>query len=205
MKRQLTVEPLPPDGDLASWQPVRWHPLAEAPWRDRFPYVPEVRFAIAWDPHRGIGLKWRVAEREIRAVERGFNGRVWEDSCVEFFWAPQAAGQRHYAFEFNPAGAVYGAVCPGDAPPVLLEASSLRQIGIAIPRPEEGGAWALDTLLSPVLFGEDWTQWRPRATLRANFYKCGDRHREPHYLCWNPVAWPQPSFHRPDGFGHLSL
>jgi len=200
----LTVEPLPPDRGAAAWSPARWHPLAESPWRERFPYVPEVSFGIAWDPRRGVALKWRVREREVRAVADKFNSRVWEDSCVEFFWAPGVTGQRHYAFEFNPAGAVYGAVCPGDAPPVPLAESLLARIEIAA-LPPRAGSWTLDLRLPPVLFGADWPEWQAGATLRANFYKCGDRHREPHYLCWNRVEWPQPSFHRPDAFGRLAL
>ncbi len=191
-------------GDIASWLPGRWHALAEAPWRDRFPYSPEVRFAIAWHPNRGVALKWRVCEEEVRAEIRGFNGRVWEDSCVEFFWAPGPAGQRHYAFEFNPVGAVYAAVNPAGLPPVLLSGDLLGQVDVAF-SPPQTGSWALEILLPPAVFGADWAEWRPGATLRANFTKCGDRHRKPHFLCWSPVDWPEPSFHRPDFFGLLTL
>ena len=39
--------------------------------------------------------------------------------------------------------------------------------------------------------------------MRANFYKCGDELPTPHFLSWNPIEWPEPSFHRPEQFGKL--
>jgi hypothetical protein len=40
-------------------------------------------------------------------------------------------------------------------------------------------------------------------TIRANFYKCGDKLQSPHYLSWNPISLPKPNFHCPDFFGIL--
>ena len=42
-------------------------------------------------------------------------------------------------------------------------------------------------------------------TLRANFYKCGDKTEHPHYACWNPIVSDRPNFHMPDQFGKLIL
>lgn len=41
--------------------------------------------------------------------------------------------------------------------------------------------------------------------LKANFYKCGDRCRSPHFLSWCAIQSPQPDFHRPEDFGYLVL
>ena len=43
------------------------------------------------------------------------------------------------------------------------------------------------------------------ASLRGNFYKCGDLTAHPHFLSWNPINTPKPDFHRPDFFGELIL
>ena len=53
-------------------------------WKD-YPYRPEVEFRIA---HTGdaILLNYRVKEESERAVAAEDNGRVWEDSCCEFFF-----------------------------------------------------------------------------------------------------------------------
>ena len=40
-------------------------------------------------------------------------------------------------------------------------------------------------------------------TMRANFYKCGDKTTKPHFLSWNPIDLPAPDFHRPDFFGEI--
>ena len=42
-------------------------------------------------------------------------------------------------------------------------------------------------------------------TIRANFYKCGDKTSQPHFLSWNPIALPSPDFHCPAFFGELNF
>ena len=42
-------------------------------------------------------------------------------------------------------------------------------------------------------------------SIRANFYKCGDKTAHPHYLSWSPIDTPKPDFHRPEFFGELIL
>ena len=39
----------------------------------------------------------------------------------------------------------------------------------------------------------------------ANFYKCGDKLKQPHYLSWKPVLTSNPDFHQPKYFGELSF
>ena len=43
------------------------------------------------------------------------------------------------------------------------------------------------------------------ATLRCNFYKCGDNCAIPHYLSWAPIDTPAPNFHCPEFFGEVTL
>lgn len=42
-------------------------------------------------------------------------------------------------------------------------------------------------------------------TLRANFYKCADKTKRPHFLSWQPIALPRPNFHCPEFFGEIVL
>ncbi|MCK4879544.1 MAG: hypothetical protein KAS82_02750 [Bacteroidales bacterium] len=39
----------------------------------------------------------------------------------------------------------------------------------------------------------------------ANFYKCGDKLKQPHFLSWKPVLCSTPDFHTPRYFGQLSF
>ena len=41
--------------------------------------------------------------------------------------------------------------------------------------------------------------------MKANFYKCGDRLKQQHYLSWNPIDLPRPNFHCPEFFGELTF
>jgi hypothetical protein len=40
---------------------------------------------------------------------------------------------------------------------------------------------------------------------QANFYKCGDKLKQPHYLSWKPVLTSNPDFHQPKYFGEISF
>jgi hypothetical protein len=41
--------------------------------------------------------------------------------------------------------------------------------------------------------------------LKANFYKCADKTKQPHFLSWQPIRLPKPDFHRPEFFGEIVL
>ncbi len=43
----------------------------------------------------------------------------------------------------------------------------------------------------------------PRSALRGNFYKCGDKLPQPHWLSAFPIDTDIPNFHRPDCFRRL--
>ena len=70
-------------------------------WKD-YPYHPDVKFRIA---HTGnaILLHYCITEQSVRATAPEDNGRVWEDSCAEFFVQPGTDNQ-YYNFECNCAG-----------------------------------------------------------------------------------------------------
>ena len=42
-------------------------------------------------------------------------------------------------------------------------------------------------------------------TLRANFYKCADKTKRPHFVSWQPILLPNPDFHCPQFFGEIIL
>ena len=67
-------------------------------WPEAFPYTPKVEVRVA---HTGdaIVLHYRVEESTVLA-EAGDNGKVWEDSCCEFFSIPAGDGV-YYNIECN--------------------------------------------------------------------------------------------------------
>ena len=62
---------------------VGFTPIDVVNWAD-FPYCPDVKFRVA---HTGeaILVNYRVTEASVRAIAPADQGRVWEDSCCEFF------------------------------------------------------------------------------------------------------------------------
>ncbi len=179
------------------------HHIAIAPW-EAFSYKPEVAFAIAhFDT--GIALKFFVREEEVRAVNSKVNGRIWEDSCVEFFLKPGTA-EAYYNIEFNCLGAgliAWGAnranrhFLPGE---VVEKIQALSQIQSRQPN---GISWELTLLIPLEVF-----LFTPLPSLRnlrctANFYKCGDLLSRPHYLAWKGIRSEHPDFHLPEFFGEV--
>ena len=178
-------------------------------WADEYPYTPDVRFRIF---HTGdyLMVRFDVAERYTAALVDEDNGRVWTDSCVEIFIAPDE--ETYYNFETSCIGhMLFGAHRRGEktvpAPPEVL-ASVKRHTSLpSTPFEERVGdnRWHVVLAIPPqALFQhglEDWSGLE----LRANLYKCGDNLSHPHFLSWRPIRTEKPNFHRPEFFDHVKL
>lgn len=159
-----------------------------------------------------IYLEYYVKEEQVRAVNSGYNSPVWEDSCVEFFFALDGEDENYYNFEFNAIGTVLGAYGKNRNERSWLQESSLEQIEV-LPSLGRQPIGFIDRFTS-------WTLWVriPVSVLsfsqigdlsdrdgHGNFYKCGDKLKQPHFLSWKPVLSPTPDFHLPRFFGQLSF
>lgn len=185
---------------------IAFIPIDIVNWSD-FPYCPKVRFRVA---HTGesILINYNVTEASVRAVAPSDQGRVWEDSCCEFFVRPEDENE-YYNFECNCAGTLllnYGK--KGDrhhAPKEVLSGIKRWSSLGREPFDERLGeiSWEL-SLIIPVssLFNHNFKDLSGRV-FRANFYKCGDLLQTPHFLSWSPIDLPEPCFHCPDFFGRL--
>ena len=158
---------------------AEWHRIDTVNW-DAYPYKPEVSFRIV---HTGDKLlvHYRVTEESVRAVAAHDDGRVWEDSCCEFFVSPDG-NDVYYNLECNCGGTLllHGGQKGGErpsAPVSVLESAS---------------AFFLHAIT-------DFSG----LVMRANFYKCGDLLRTPHFLSWSPIDLPRPQFHCPQYFGEI--
>ncbi len=171
-------------------------------WPEAFPYRPEVSFDIS---HSGdcLHLHFRVQEAAVRAVCAADGEHSWEDSCVEFFFAPREDGL-YYNLECTCIGKIY--LCQGsgrhgrerlpDARCAGIRRScSLGELPFGLR--EEPVAWEVGLDIPAATFGlETFSGLQGR----GNFYKCGDRLPVPHYLSWAPIDTPKPDFHRPEFF-----
>ena len=174
-------------------------------WPDAFPYRPDCNVTLAHDGHN-IAMLFHVRGLDLRAMETEDNGRMWEDSCVEFF-VQDPSGEKYYNFELTCAGrllASEGATRherPRRGAEVLSRVRRYSTVEGA-PFQKDGGiySWTAGMLIPMDLFGADGVK-----KLRGNFYKCGDKTAHMHFVSWNPIDLPKPDFHRPDFFGEIIL
>jgi hypothetical protein len=188
-------------------------------WPKDFWYKPEVSAKLGHTDDR-LFVKFHVMEEHAQAVTTFNNGPVWEDSAVEFF-VKTPESPFYYNFENNCIGAILVARRTGrsdaqhftdDQIAKITHISSLAQMqpytlnGVASePKPlaDTAKEW---TLLLGIPFESIGIPFgQVPSILNANFYKCGDKTKIPHYLSWSPIATDHPDFHRPEFFGKLLL
>ena len=178
-----------------------------ASW-DAYPTKPIVQFSIAYDDH-AIHLHYMVHEPTIRAKATENNGKVWEDSCVEFFVMPENDGI-FYNFEFNCIGTKLLAVGNSRHNRTFATAEILDKITVKsslnnAPFDEIKGGFNWELIIKiPIdcFFKHDIKSLKNK-TFRANFYKCGDALSTPHFLSWTKIETPEPDFHTPAYFGEI--
>jgi len=178
-------------------------------WKE-YSYKPDVKLAIAYSDSE-IFLKYYVAEDYFKAEMTESNQNVYEDSCVEFFVSPAGDGI-YYNFEFNGIGTCLLGSGTGrhDSrradPEIISRIRRLSSVGkAAMPEREGRFEWTLTVAISyRVFFHHDISDLKGKS-FRANFYKCGDGLKVPHYVTWNPIETEQADFHRPEYFGTIKF
>ena len=177
-------------------------------WND-YPYKPAVRFRIV---HTGteILIHYQVKEASVRAVAQGDDGRVWEDSCTEFFVSPEG-NDFYYNFECNCIGRLllHGGVAgdrPAASPEVMSSIKRWSSLG-SEPFEERVGecSWESALIIPASALFRHQIEKLDGLEMRANFYKCGDLLQTPHFLSWNAIQLPEPKFHCPEFFGILNF
>ena len=165
-------------------------------------YRPEARAYLAWDD---LGLRALLCANEPTVSRRvtAFNGDVWTDSCLEWFFRPFGDDPRYVNIEVNAAGAALIGIGPdrehrrrfSECPAGM----DFRASGHA------GGWWAVAYTVPFDWIGAAFgRRLEPGAAFSGNFYCC-DETLHPHFGSWSPVAAPAPDFHRPECFGTLTL
>ena len=186
-------------------------------WPETFPYAPLCSGRVARTKD-ALVVDFRVSGLDLRAQNTEDNGRQWEDSCVEVFIKDPVKAD-YYNFEINALGKVlacYGPTREGRARRPESEMKQILRFGSRLPVtagndviPGPTGdlqglqTWRVGVVIPFGLIGLDPDNL-PHS-IRANFYKCGDKTAHPHYLSWSPIDTPKPDFHRPDFFGELLL
>ena len=163
--------------------------------------------------HKGssIYLFYQVEEDQVRAVNTAFGSPVWEDSCVEFFISFEG-DDNYYNFEINAIGTVLGAYGKNRHDRYKISDSLLAKIETTpslgrdpFESLDERTIWKMQLMLPLEVFHFSDIKNLSGLDAHANFYKCGDRLKQPHFLSWKPVLTDKPDFHTPHYFGQLSF
>jgi hypothetical protein len=175
-----------------------------------FSYMPEVELASAYSD-REIFLKYYVSENYFKAEKTETNQMVCEDSCVEFFVSPEDDGI-YYNIEFNGIGTCLmgSGVSRADRkradPEIISRIRRVTSVGTAAVSEREGEFnWQITVAIPFDVFFLHKISDVEGKTFRANFYKCGDKVKVPHYVTWNLVGTERPDYHRPEYFGELKF
>jgi hypothetical protein len=172
-----------------------------ASWEE-YPYKPKVTVRAGWSDN-DLYLKFTVRERTTRAKFRMANDPVHLDSCVEFFIDP--GNGSYFNIEMNSIGTVYlgYGTCRADSRP-MAEATtitSLSSIGRELFEEKYIKEWTITVDIPLKLFQGTPLHEPGGKAFRANFYKCGDELKDPHFLSMFKIESPHPDFHRPEYFG----
>ncbi len=176
-------------------------------------FMPHVEGRMGYDA-QNLYIIWKVDERYARSSVTRTNGPVWEDSCVEIFFAPDTSQPaRYFNFEINAGGTALMWYIKEPRKELLkLDTLDVRKIRVAHSQPgvfdagEQPTTWYVECAI-PFGMLEKYapvTRPAPGVKWRANLYKTtAEKGPAPHWLTWAEVQAEKPDFHLPQYFGTL--
>lgn len=181
--------------------------IAHVNWPEVYTYCPTTDVFLA-HTRTHLCVLYHVQGEQLRATMGEDGCQVCEDSCVEFFC--QGAGDAHYInFETNCIGRIKASRRLGRKEDVTpLDSATLSRIeryasAGSEPFGERDGEfeWQVSLRIPLDIIFEN----RKPTAIRANFYKCADKSKKPHYVVWQRIEQDKPDFHRPEYFKELTL
>jgi len=206
-------QPLQVDGnwDKPQWQNIKAIEIINF-IRVKPKFRPSVKAKMMYDDEN-IYVIFRVQDRYVLSTTKDINGRVWEDSAVEFFFSPDTSlPENFFNLEVNCGGTPklgYQSI-----PRIRPEVSDVRkiEIGHSLPQivdPEitEPVTWTIECRIPLVMLEKYSNITRPKQSVkwRANFYKIAEKNSNPHYITWSIIDHPEPHFHMPRYFGTIEF
>ncbi len=211
-----TVKPVEINGD---WLDSVWADVEaidiDIHLADEPDHKPKTQAKLLYD-EEFIYVFFRVEDKYVRAVAGDYQGKVWEDSCVEFFFTPsQDLSLGYFNIEANCGGTIvfthrFGKelnvtpVSAADGEKVEIFHSEPK---IVEPEKQQPTTWLIEYRLPIDVLEKYCSVIRPAPGViwRANFYKCGDETSHPHWLTWSAITSGEFNFHLPEFFGVLEF
>lgn len=203
--------PIDGNWDKSQWKDVEALPIAN--YMGKVPsFSPVVNAKIAVDDE-AIYVIFRVEDCFIRCLTNEINGPVWEDSCVEFFFAPDTGlPENYFNLEMNCGGTPLMHYNAPDREMVVIPPEEIKMIQIFHTMPEiidpeitVPTTWINEYRIPFKLIEKyaDISKPTGNTLWHANFYKIAENNSNPHYMTWSFVKNDTPNFHLPKYFGDL--
>lgn len=178
-------------------------------------FEPVVNAKVMYDKEN-VYVIFQVKDCFVRCQTEEINGNVWEDSCVEFFFAPDTTSpEKYFNLEINCGGTPlmhYNAVAKKEIQ--TLKAGDIKMIEIAHTLPHrldaeitEPVTWSLEYRI-PISMLEKYSRVTHPAKgvkWRANFYKIAHKSSNRNYISWSKVDVRGIDMHLPEFFGELKF
>ncbi len=201
------------------WEKGQWNRadiLELIHWMGERPdHFPKTQVKVLYD-NDNLYVFFRVADRYVRSLADSTHGKVWEDSCVEFFFTPHDQAEcEYFNLETNCGGKMlFRHNDKSHNIETYVELSDCDWIEVRHSLP----SFITDEITEPVTWTlryklpfrvidryAEITKPQPGVSWQANFYKCAENNSHPLWLTWTQVDFPTPNFHLPQYFGVLQF
>jgi len=175
-------------------------------WQDNR-YRPKTQVFLSYDM-TALHIRMISSEKETLVRTVRDNGPVWCDSCMEMFIRPFGDDARYMNFEINPAGAMVMGIHLNRREKTELILRYKCRVNPVPFSDSKNGSWGVVFTVPFAMLCEIYgreCRFGSGSIIRANFYKCGDETRYPHFGMWNEIESEVPDFHMPEYFGRLQL
>jgi hypothetical protein len=176
-------------------------------------FKPVAKAKMIYD-NENIYVIFQVQDRYIRCLAKEINGPVYQDSAVEFFFAPDPNSPlKYFNLETNCGGTplLHYNLVPrkeskkldvGDIKKVEIFSSLPKTIDPEISEPV---TWTIEYKIPIAMLEKYAPLTRPAKGVewKANFYKIAENSTNPHYITWSVIELEKPNFHAPEFFGKL--
>jgi hypothetical protein len=201
----------------ANWEKPQWQDIEAIEIRNYIGDIPGFKpyteVKMMYD-HDHIYVIFRVHDKYVMCENENINDPVWQDSAVEFFFAPDnELTKRYFNLEVNCGGTpLMGYNIVPREKFVRLETNDIEEIQIAhslpkivYPEIKEEVTWTIEYKI-PIGMLEKYAKLtRPETgvTWKANFYKIAINTSNPHFITWSPITNDKLDFHQPEFFGNI--
>jgi hypothetical protein len=159
-----------------------------------------------------VYCQYQVPDDRIEAAATELNGRVWEDSAIEWFLDPHPETPEYCNLEANCVGTFLMSWRRADAVEREIQPETASQVTIETsvsgptrtPSPEDESWWLAAAIPYDVLETISGTTIAPSSGDRwqGNFHRINSENAADVGV-WNPIETPHRDLHSPEFFGEL--